>query len=186
MWVISPALTTVLDGQDKPGVTGISSGNRPQPPGLRPPRSPSPSPRRRRCRATATPRFRPRARRAPSSVTRMRAPEAPIGWPSAQAPPLTLTFSCGRPRSRIAAIATTAKASLISNRSTESLVQPVFSNSFLIAPIGAVGKSFGAAAWVACATIRASGAAAAPLRLGSSASGPAPRRRRRSSSNWPR
>ena len=32
---------------------------------------------------------------APISVTRMRAPEAPIGWPSAQAPPLTLTFSCG-------------------------------------------------------------------------------------------
>ena len=27
----------------------------------------------------------------------MRAPEAPIGWPSAQAPPLTLTFSCGKP-----------------------------------------------------------------------------------------
>ena len=27
----------------------------------------------------------------------MRAPEAPIGWPSAQAPPLTLTFSWGKP-----------------------------------------------------------------------------------------
>ena len=32
-------------------------------------------------------------RKAPSSVTMMRAPEAPMGWPSAQAPPCTLTFS---------------------------------------------------------------------------------------------
>ena len=56
-------------------------------------------------------------------------------------------------------MATTAKASLISKRSTESLLQPVFSNSFFSAPIGAVGKSFGAAACVACATTRASGVA---------------------------
>src|SRR5258706_4556030 len=62
----------------------------------------------------ATPRFRPRLRSAPISVTRMRAPEAPIGWPSAQAPPCTFIFSCGRPCSFIAAIATTANASLIS------------------------------------------------------------------------
>ena len=33
----------------------------------------------------ATPRLAPLARRAAISVTRMRAPEAPIGWPSAQA-----------------------------------------------------------------------------------------------------
>src|SRR5262245_1827806 len=62
----------------------------------------------------ATPRRRPYLRSAPMSVTRMRAPEAPIGWPSAQAPPWTFTFSCGRPCSRIAAMVTTAKASLIS------------------------------------------------------------------------
>ena len=57
--------------------------------------------RRRRC--TATPR-RASARfacSAASRVTMMRAPEAPIGWPSAQAPPCTLTLSCGRPRSRM-------------------------------------------------------------------------------------
>ena len=85
---------------------------------LRPARPPSRSPRRRRCTARRR-RASARAPSAPpSSVTRMRAPEAPIGWPSAQAPPLTLTLSCGRPRSRIAAIATTAKASLISKRST--------------------------------------------------------------------
>ena len=40
----------------------------------------------------ATPRRPPVFRSAPISVTTMRAPEAPIGWPSAQAPPWTLTF----------------------------------------------------------------------------------------------
>src|SRR5690606_13306969 len=35
----------------------------------------------------ATPRFRPWVSRAESRVTRMRAPDAPIGWPRAQAPP---------------------------------------------------------------------------------------------------
>jgi hypothetical protein len=30
-------------------------------------------------------------------VTITRAPDAPIGWPSAQAPPCTFTLSCGRP-----------------------------------------------------------------------------------------
>ena len=36
--------------------------------------------------SAATPRFKPCFFSAPSSVTTMRAPEAPIGWPSAQAP----------------------------------------------------------------------------------------------------
>src|SRR6476660_4200930 len=62
----------------------------------------------------ATPRLRPYLRSAPISVTTMRAPEAPIGWPRAQAPPCTFTFSCGRPCSCIAAMVTTANASLIS------------------------------------------------------------------------
>ncbi len=35
----------------------------------------------------------PVARSAPSSVTRIRAPDAPIGWPKAQAPPCTLIFT---------------------------------------------------------------------------------------------
>ena len=43
-----------------------------------------------------------------------------MGWPSAQAPPLTLTFSWGTERSWMTAMETTAKASLISNRSTWS------------------------------------------------------------------
>src|SRR5687768_17402356 len=62
----------------------------------------------------ATPRFRPYLRRPPINVTNRRAPEAPIGWPSAQAPPCTFTLSCGRPCSFIAAMVTTANASLIS------------------------------------------------------------------------
>jgi len=37
-----------------------------------------------------------------------------VGWPSAQVPPSTLILSCGSARSRFAALATTAKASLIS------------------------------------------------------------------------
>ena len=88
-------------------------------------------------------------RSAPISVTRMRAPEAPIGWPSAQAPPFTLTLSCGSFISCIAAMVTTAKASLISHRSTWSVVQPAFASTFCIAPTGAVVNSAGSCAWVA-------------------------------------
>ena len=62
----------------------------------------------------ATPRLPPDLRSAPISVTISRAPDAPMGCPSATAPPCTLTFSCGMPCSFIAAIATTANASLIS------------------------------------------------------------------------
>ena len=47
---------------------------------------------------------------------------APIGWPSAQAPPCTLSLSCSIPRSRIAAIGTTANASFTSKRPTSSLL----------------------------------------------------------------
>src|SRR5450756_819911 len=38
-----------------------------------------------------------------SSVTNTRAPEAPIGWPMAMAPPLTLTFAVSQPRSLLTA-----------------------------------------------------------------------------------
>ena len=48
----------------------------------------------------------------------IRAPLAPIGWPRAVAPPWTLILSWGMPRSCIAIMATQAKASLTSNRST--------------------------------------------------------------------
>ena len=42
--------------------------------------------------SAATPFFKPCRCSAAISVTRIRAPEAPIGWPSAQAPPLILTL----------------------------------------------------------------------------------------------
>ena len=44
----------------------------------------------------------------------MRAPLAPMGWPSATAPPRTLTFCGSRPHSVLQTIVTTANASLIS------------------------------------------------------------------------
>jgi hypothetical protein len=43
----------------------------------------------------AIPRRNPRASSAPSSVAMIRAPLAPMGWPSAHAPPLTLSLSNG-------------------------------------------------------------------------------------------
>ena len=73
------------------------------PEGLTPtPYAPPPSrwPRRRRCRGRRRRACRRGLSSAASRVARMRAPEAPIGWPSAQAPPLTLSLSCGMPRSR--------------------------------------------------------------------------------------
>ncbi len=47
----------------------------------------------------AQPRPPPRRRSSSTSEPRMRAPEAPIGWPSATAPPLTLTRSSSMPSS---------------------------------------------------------------------------------------
>ena len=47
-----------------------------------------------------------------------RMPDMPTGWPSAIAPPLTLTTSSLMPRSRMEATPTAAKASLSSKRST--------------------------------------------------------------------
>ena len=58
----------------------------------------------------------------------------------------------------MAAIVTTAKASLISKRSTSSAVQPVFSNSLRSAPTGAVVNQPGSWAWVLWPTTTASGA----------------------------
>ena len=56
-----------------------------------------------------------------SSVATIRAPLAPIGWPSAIAPPLTLTLSQSKPSSRPSASVCAANASLISMRSNASI-----------------------------------------------------------------
>jgi hypothetical protein len=94
---------------------------------------------------------------APISVARMRAPLAPIGCPSAQAPPWMLTRAWDSWCSFIAAMVTTAKASLISQRSTSADFQPALASTALIAWTGAMVNSAGSRAAEACATIRASG-----------------------------
>jgi hypothetical protein len=49
--------------------------------------------------AEARPRFRPRRRSSSVSVSSSRVPLSPSGWPSAMAPPLTLTLSRSSPSS---------------------------------------------------------------------------------------
>ena len=66
----------------------------------------------------------------------MRAPEAPIGWPSATAPPLTLTRSSSIPSMRIEFSVTEANASLISHRSMSSAFSPALSSAFCAAFAG--------------------------------------------------
>ena len=106
----------------------------------------------------------------------MRAPLAPIGWPSATAPPCTLTISCASLNSVIAAIVTAANASLTSQRSTSLTFQPVFFSTFWIAPTGAVVNMFGAWAWTLWPTILAIGfaprRAAVDSRIRTSAAAP--------------
>ena len=68
----------------------------------------------------------------------MRAPEAPIGWPMAMAPPLTLTLAGSRPSSRTTLSDWAAKASLLSIRSRSETFQPAFSSAFWVAGIGPV------------------------------------------------
>src|SRR5258708_12556574 len=72
----------------------------------------------------ARPRFASRFCISCSSVTRMRQPEAPIGWPSAMAPPFTLTLLVSQPICRFTAIACAAKASLISTNSSSFASHP--------------------------------------------------------------
>src|SRR5919204_5460055 len=112
----------------------------------------SPPPRH----SATTPRFPPVCRSVWSSVTRRRAPEAPMGWPSAIAPPRGLNFSSGIASSlRTASIP--AKASLTSNESTSATSHPVFSSRRRSASAGARRNSSGSRAACACATTRASG-----------------------------
>ena len=76
----------------------------------------------------------------------------------------------------MAAMVTTAKASLISHRSTSAVVQPVLASSFCIAPTGAVANRLGWWAWVVWPTILAIGvrplAAAVEARISTSAAAP--------------
>ena len=77
----------------------------------------------------AQPRPPPRRRSSWTSAPTIRAPEAPIGWPSAIAPPLTLTLSSSTPSIRTEFRATEANASLISQRSISSADLPSLSSA---------------------------------------------------------
>jgi len=109
-----------------------------------------------------------------TSVIRMRAPLAPIGCPSAMAPPFTFTFDSSTPSIRIELSATEANASLISNSSMSSTDSPAFSSAFVAAFAGVrarYGKSSATAAW---ATIVASAGRLLALAHSSEASTSAP------------
>ena len=92
-----------------------------------------------------------------TSVLRMRAPDAPIGWPMAIAPPLTLTLDVSHPRPLLTASACEANASLASIKSRSAIVQPAFSSAFLDAEIGPVPMIEGSTPVVAQDTMRANG-----------------------------
>src|SRR6516225_6392963 len=87
----------------------------------------------------------------------MRAPEAPIGWPKATAPPLTLVFAGSSPSSWITARACTAKASFSSKRSTSWSFQPTFLSSACTALTGAIITHLGSTPLTAWPTTRAMG-----------------------------
>ena len=74
----------------------------------------------------------------------MRAPLAPIGWPSATAPPRTLCLAASISSTRPSATCCTANASLNSYRSTSWGDQPVFSQTMRTAFSGAIITSSGA------------------------------------------
>src|SRR5437016_4932610 len=112
-----------------------------------------PPPRQR----VASPRFAPRSFIAYTRVVKTRAPLQPIGWPSANAPPFTLSFSGGMPSSRITARLAAAYASLCSKRSMSSTDMPVFFRSFRTPGIGASITHSGLTPAVLYATTRASG-----------------------------
>src|SRR3954451_23498447 len=73
----------------------------------------------------------------------MRAPDAPIGCPSATAPPLTFTRSASMLSMRTLLSATEAKASLISHRSMSDGCSPALSSAFSAALAGVRGRGGG-------------------------------------------
>ena len=80
------------------------------------------------------------------SVTNILAPLAPIGCPSATAPPFTLTFCPVNPNNLLTASETTANASFISKSYISEIFRPDFFSTLSIASAGAVVNSIGALA----------------------------------------
>src|SRR5690606_31505573 len=107
--------------------------------------SPWPPPLQMLARPNCTPRFRI----SWANVSTMRAPLAPMGWPSAMAPPLTLTISGSHSPSRVLTMVTTAKASLISTRPMSLRPRPALASAFSAARCGTVARYGGSAAAVA-------------------------------------
>lgn len=87
----------------------------------------------------------------------MRQPDAPIGWPSAIAPPFTLTFDVSQPICRLTAMACEAKASLISIKSRSAGDHPARCRQRLEAGTGPMPMYFGSTPAEAKALMRASG-----------------------------
>src|SRR5207302_2781819 len=81
--------------------------------------------------------------RAYKSVVRTRAPEAPIGWPRAMAPPFTLTRAQSHPRARPSASACTANASFASIRSQSEIFVFACAIRRRTATMGAKNRSLG-------------------------------------------
>ena len=81
--------------------------------------------------SAAAPTPPPRRLSSRARCSTIRAPDMPTGWPSAMAPPLTLTLSSSMPSSRAEAMPTAANASLISTRSRSAGVMPSLSQAFV-------------------------------------------------------
>src|SRR5439155_14995543 len=110
--------------------------------------------------SAAAPVRRPRRFSSFARVKTRRAPLAPIGCPSATAPPLTLTRSSSIASIRVAFSATAANASLISTRSRSSTSRPAFFSALLRARAGTVCSHAYRSALMPWATISTSGSAA--------------------------
>ena len=87
----------------------------------------------------------------------MRAPVMPKGCPRAIAPPCTLSLSASMPRCRADGMTCAANASLISTRSTSSIVMPARAKAWRLASIGPRPMISGFNADSPDDTIRASG-----------------------------
>eukprot|EP00043_Microstomoeca_roanoka_P023604 m.258924 g.258924 ORF g.258924 m.258924 type:complete len:349 (+) comp32889_c0_seq1:304-1350(+) len=107
--------------------------------------------------SVARPFFEPRRCISNSRVFRIRAPEAPIGWPMAMAPPFTFTMDGSQPISLLTAQACAAKASFASTRSRSSAFQPALSSALREAKIGPTPMIDGSSPAVAYEAMRASG-----------------------------
>jgi hypothetical protein len=92
-----------------------------------------------------------------SNVPVIRAPLIPNGCPTAIAPPMTLSFSSGIPRSRYDGMTCAANASLISTRSMSSIVIPARRSACRDASTGPSPMISGERAVTPVDTIRASG-----------------------------